>query len=57
MRIPIDRRIAEAYSEGVPLVDALPEYVERFRALYARIEQLVAQQNDGVLAVSKEQGR
>jgi MinD superfamily P-loop ATPase len=40
MRIPIDRRIAEAYSEGVPLVAALPEYAERFRALYAKIERL-----------------
>jgi len=39
MRIPIDRRIAEAYSEGIPLVEALPGYRERFRALYAAIQQ------------------
>jgi len=38
MRIPLDRRIAEAYSEGVPLVEALPEYRERFRELYKKIE-------------------
>jgi MinD superfamily P-loop ATPase len=38
MRIPLDRRIAEAYSEGVPLVEALPEYRARFRELYQRIE-------------------
>ena len=38
MRIPLDRRIAEAYSEGRPLVEALPEYRERFRELYERIE-------------------
>ena len=37
MRIPLDRRIAEAYSEGTPLVEALPEYRERFRGLYERI--------------------
>ena len=37
MRIPLDRRIAEAYSEGTPLVEALPEYVERFQGLYERI--------------------
>jgi MinD superfamily P-loop ATPase len=41
LRIPLDRRIAEAYSEGTPLVKALPEYRERFRALYANIEKLV----------------
>ncbi len=34
MRIPLDRRIAESYSEGVPLVEVLPEYRDRFRALY-----------------------
>jgi len=42
MRIPYDRRIAEAYSEGVPLVEALPEYRGRFRQLYLRISQYVA---------------
>ena len=34
MRIPLDRRIAEAYSEGVPLVMAMPAYRERFRELW-----------------------
>ena len=42
MRIPLDRRIAEAYSEGMPLMEALPEYRERFVALYHRIEREVA---------------
>jgi len=42
MRIPIERSIAEAYSEGVPLVEELPAYGERFRAMYADIERLVA---------------
>lgn len=37
MRIPLDRRIAEAYSEGVPLVEALPEYRAEFIQLYLRI--------------------
>ena len=40
MRIPLERRIAEAYSEGVSLVQALPEYRQRFRDLYASIERL-----------------
>jgi len=37
MRIPLDRRIAEAYSDGIPIVSALPEYQERFVALYDQI--------------------
>ena len=37
MRIPLDRRIAEAYSEGIPLVEALPEYRAQFIQLYLRI--------------------
>jgi MinD superfamily P-loop ATPase len=41
MRIPIDRRIAEAYSEGVPLVAALPGYREALRELYRRIVEFL----------------
>ncbi len=41
MRIPLDRRIAEAYSEGTPLVEVLPDYREQFQALYAAIARLV----------------
>mgnify|MGYP001813374560 CR=1 FL=1 len=37
MRIPHDRRIAEAYSEGVPLIEAIPEYRDQFCDLYASI--------------------
>ena len=39
MRIPLDRRIAEAYSEGVSLVEARPEYRERFVMLWERLEE------------------
>ena len=42
IRIPLLRSIAEAYSKGVPLVEALPEYQERFQELYRRIEGEVA---------------
>jgi MinD superfamily P-loop ATPase len=42
MRIPLDRRIAEAYSDGGTLVEALPEYREQFQDLYAAIGRLVA---------------
>jgi MinD superfamily P-loop ATPase len=38
LRIPLDRRIAEAYSRGIPLVEALPEYKEPFRHLIAQIQ-------------------
>ncbi len=37
MRIPLDRRIAEAVSNGRVLVDALPEYQGAFQDLYAQI--------------------
>jgi MinD superfamily P-loop ATPase len=40
MRIPLDRRIAEAYSEGVPLVEAQPEYKAQFVALWEALERL-----------------
>jgi len=39
MRIPLDRRIAEAYSRGIPVVQALPEYREQFRTLFSRLQQ------------------
>ena len=41
MRIPMDRRIAEAYAEGIPLVRAFPEWKERFVALYEAIASRV----------------
>jgi len=42
MRIPLDRRIAEAYSDGGTLVEALPEYREQFQNLHTAIGRLVA---------------
>jgi MinD superfamily P-loop ATPase len=38
MRIPYQRQIAQAGAEGVPLIEALPEYRARFQALYASIQ-------------------
>ena len=40
MTIPWDRRIAEAYSNGIPLVEALPEFKKKFSQLYEAIERL-----------------
>jgi MinD superfamily P-loop ATPase len=42
MRIPLDRRIAEAISGGEALVEALPEYRTRLLELYQQIEGQVA---------------
>jgi MinD superfamily P-loop ATPase len=41
-RIPFDRRIAEVYSEGGLVIEALPEYREPFRELYRRIREEVS---------------
>jgi len=43
MRIPLDRRIAEAISGGKALVEALPEYRESFQELYEEIARLVVE--------------
>jgi len=40
MEIPFDRKIAEAYSCGRPIVEIMPEWVEQFRTLYRSIETL-----------------
>jgi MinD superfamily P-loop ATPase len=43
MTIPWDRRIAEAYSNGIPLVEALPDFQDEFSQLYKTIEGLIEQ--------------
>jgi MinD superfamily P-loop ATPase len=40
MEIPLDRRIAEAYSKGVPLIKAIPEYRDKFLELYNKVSSL-----------------
>jgi MinD superfamily P-loop ATPase len=40
LRIPLDRRIAEAYSEGIALIEALPTYRNQFLGLYEQIVRL-----------------
>ncbi len=42
MEIPFDRRMAEAYSRGEMIVEAMPEWKEKFQELYRRIEDLAA---------------
>jgi len=41
LSIPLDRRIAEAYADGIPLVDAVSEYRQDFVGLYHKILTLV----------------
>ena len=40
MEIPFDRRIAEAYSRGDMIVNAMPEWKEKFQGLYDRIKEI-----------------
>ena len=46
MRIPLDRRIAEAISEGQALVEAIPEYRARFRELYEQMAGMVSSRKE-----------
>jgi len=41
MEIPNDRKIAEAYSRGIMMVDVRPEMKDRLRAVYEKIAGLV----------------
>lgn len=43
LEIPDDRRIAESYSRGILMVDALPEYGDIFRELLRKIRNMYAQ--------------
>jgi MinD superfamily P-loop ATPase len=43
MRIPLERDIGEAIAQGKPLIEARPEYRERFRDMYARIQELAGE--------------
>jgi len=42
MKIPFERRIAEAYSRGQLIVDAFPEWKDKFGALTGAIEKIIA---------------
>lgn len=42
--IPFDRQIAESYSKGDVLVEIRPEWKEKFRELYHKIEEIIAAQ-------------
>ena len=42
MEIPFDRKIAELYSRGIPFVEAMPEWRQKFIDLVGQIEEEVA---------------
>jgi MinD superfamily P-loop ATPase len=42
LEIPNDRLVAEAYSQGIKIIDAIPGYEEKFLRLYEKIDARVA---------------
>ena len=41
MEIPFDRRIAEAYSRGNPMVEVMPKWEDRMLGLFCRIQEII----------------
>ena len=41
LEIPFDKRIAEAYSQGIPLVEDMPEWKEKFLDVYKKIGEIL----------------
>jgi len=41
LTIPLDTGIARLYARGIPLVEGLPEWRDRFRQLFTRIKEIV----------------
>lgn len=41
LKIPFHRKIAEAYSKGIPLIKAMPEYKEIFQRLHRDIREII----------------
>jgi MinD superfamily P-loop ATPase len=46
MKIPFDRRIAEAYSRGKLIVTEMPEWKEKFLGLYNNIDKLAKREKN-----------
>jgi MinD superfamily P-loop ATPase len=49
MRIPFSRQFAEILAQGVPLINAFPEYQPVFRDMHQRIQALIAEPEEAVL--------
>ncbi|MFC2062495.1 ATP-binding protein [Chloroflexota bacterium] len=48
LTIPLDTEIARLYSRGVPLVEGLPEWRQRFQELFHRVKVLVDERNRSI---------
>ena len=42
LKIPLDRKIAELYSRGVPLIEGMPQWRNAFLELFQEIQQIVS---------------
>jgi MinD superfamily P-loop ATPase len=42
LRIPLDRKIATLYSQGIPLVEGMPRWREEFLRLFQDIKDIIA---------------
>jgi len=40
MEIPMDRKIAESYSRGIPIIVEHPSYMQGFKDLFEKVEKL-----------------
>jgi MinD superfamily P-loop ATPase len=45
MEIPMDRRIAESYSRGIPIVIEKPSYIQKFQNLFQKIKGHIVASN------------
>jgi len=51
MEIPMDRKIAESYSRGIPIVVEDPSYIQKFEGLFGKIKNLIDVSNESPVAV------
>jgi MinD superfamily P-loop ATPase len=50
LHIPLDQRIAMGIARGIPLIQILPEYVQRFQDLYENVKTIVEAERQSVEA-------
>jgi len=50
MRIPLDMNIARLYSRGIPLVEGMPEWQDRFIEVFGKIKETV---NEGTINIKR----
>ena len=45
LTIPLDTNIASLYSQGIPLVEGMPDYKKDFIELYEKIEEVISERS------------